>query len=75
MAISVSYPPPGAGYGDVTVCSSPAQNCGTELPSPARIGRNGSRCAAACKPQRSMPSSISRASIAPLVRACANHGS
>ncbi len=37
--------------------------------------RKGSRWAAACKPQRTMPSSISRASMAPLVRALANHGS
>ncbi|OUZ03168.1 hypothetical protein B0172_02729 [Mycobacterium avium subsp. paratuberculosis] len=59
----------------MTVCSSPSQKSGTELPSPARIGRNGNRFAAACNPQRSMPSSISRAWIAPLVRALANHGS
>ena len=38
-------------------------------------GRNGRRWAAACSPQRSMPSSISRASMAPVVRALANHGS
>jgi len=47
----------------------------TSEPSPARVGRNGSRNAAAYSPHCSMPSSSSMASMAPLWRAALKCGS
>ena len=49
-------------YGERTVRSSGLTRITSE-PSPARIGRNGSRCAAASRPHCSMPSSSSVSSI------------
>ncbi|SHS90979.1 Uncharacterised protein [Mycobacteroides abscessus subsp. abscessus] len=59
----------------MTVLSSSPQKFMTSEPSPARMGRNGSRAAAASRPHLTMPSSISRDSMAPVVRALANQGS
>ncbi len=47
----------------------------TSEPSPARVGRNGSRNAAAYSPHWNMPSSSSMASTAPLWRAALKCGS
>src|SRR5512139_2360025 len=44
-------------------------------PSPARVGMNGSRCAAASRPNMNMPSSYSVNSIAPRCRAARKCGS
>ena len=61
-------------YGDATV-----RRCGltrsTSEPSPARVGRNGSRHAAAYSAQRSMPSSYSVTATAPAWRADRKWGS
>jgi hypothetical protein len=63
-----------SGYGDVTV-----RSCGlrrvTSEPSPARVGRNGSRSDAAYSAHCSMPSSYSVTSIAPDWRAAWKCGS
>ena len=61
-------------YGERTVRSS-GLTSSTPEPSPARIGRNGSRCAAASRPQCSMPSSSSVSSTVPAWRARRKFGS
>ena len=58
---------PASGYGERIVRSSGLTRITSE-PSPARIGRNGSRCAAASRPQCSMPSSSSVSSTVPRCR-------
>jgi hypothetical protein len=52
-------------YGEATVRSSGLTRRMSE-PRPARVGRNGTRHAAAWRPRYSMPSSYSSASTAPL---------
>ena len=74
MATSSSPMPNGSAYGERTVRSS-GLTSSTPEPSPARMGRNGSRCAAASRPQCSMPSSSSVSSTVPACRARRKCGS
>ena len=76
MATSSSPMPNGSAYGERTVRSS-GLTSSTPEPRPARIGRNGSRCAAASRPQCSMPSSSSVSSTVPAClarRKCGSSG-
>src|SRR3954468_3877610 len=61
-------------YGDVTVRIS-GWRATTSDPSPTRVGRNGTRQAAACSPSSTIPSSSSSASTAPACRALRKCGS
>src|SRR4051812_32666922 len=61
-------------YGDVTVRIS-GWRATTSDPSPTRVGRNGTRHAAACSPSSTIPSSNSSASIVPACRAARKCGS
>src|SRR3954470_18494089 len=61
-------------YGDVTVRISGCFAT-TSDPSPTRVGRNGTRHAAACSPSSTIPSSSSSASTAPACRALRKCGS
>src|SRR3954452_13853331 len=61
-------------YGDMTVRISGCLAT-TSDPSPTRVGRNGTRHAAACSPSSTIPSSSSSASTAPACRALRKCGS
>src|SRR3954469_18895609 len=61
-------------YGDVTVRIS-GWRATTSDPSPTRVGRKGTRHAAACSPSSTIPSSSSSASIAPACLAARKCGS
>src|SRR3954447_20836166 len=71
---SSASPVSGSSYGDTTVRISSCR-ASTSEPSPTRVGRNGTRHAAACRPSRNMPSSSSSDSTAPACRALRKCGS